>query len=65
MDNLERLKRVVQEFAPDDTVLETDESFIVLNPNGLHMKTPDKSSDNVDWLIDMLSGTNPWEKRNQ
>lgn len=62
MDNLDRLKRVVEEYRPQDTVIETDETFVVLDPDGLHIQTPDKSDDNVQWTIDLLTGQDPWSR---
>lgn len=62
MKNLDRLKRAVEEHREEDTVIETETSYVILNKNGLHIKTPDKSDENVQWTLDLISGQNPRRK---
>lgn len=63
MDNLERLKHVVAEFQPDCSVDETEDTIIVSNPNGMHLESPDKSDDNIQWMIDwILPGRMPGQR---
>lgn len=62
MNNFERLKHVVDEYCPEkDILIETDDSFVVIDPNGLHVKTS-KDDDNVQWTINWLTGQDPYAR---
>lgn len=63
MENLNRLKHVASEYAPGASIIETDQEYMILTDNGVgSIATVDKSDENVQWAIDLLTGQNPWKR---
>lgn len=63
MENLDRLKHVASEHAPGASIIETNQEYMILTENGVgSIATGDKSDENVQWTIDLLTGTDPWKR---